>query len=44
MALSDTTRRVLAEAAQHPLRCVTLPKYLPAVACNAVLRSPVIKP
>ena len=39
MALSDTARRVVTEASQHPLRLATPPKQLPTAACNAVLRS-----
>jgi hypothetical protein len=40
MALSDTTRRVLAAAIQHPLRLATPPTHLPAAACGNVLRIP----
>src|SRR3954449_4283569 len=39
MALSDTARRILAEAAQHPLRLATPPDKLPMVAARAVLNS-----
>jgi hypothetical protein len=39
MALSDTACRILAEAAQHPLRLATPPEKLPAAACRAVLNS-----
>jgi hypothetical protein len=37
MALSDTARRILAEAAQHPLRLATPPQKLPVAACRVVL-------
>jgi hypothetical protein len=43
MALSDTAPRVPTDAGRHLLRCVTLARHLPAMACNAVRRSPVIK-
>jgi hypothetical protein len=39
MALSDTARRILAEALQHPLRLTAPPDRLPAAACRAVLNS-----
>src|SRR4051794_34792756 len=39
MALSDTGRRILADAAQHPLRLAPPPDKLPAVACRSVLSS-----
>jgi hypothetical protein len=37
MALSDTARRILAEAAQHPLRVAAPPQKIPAAACRTVL-------
>jgi hypothetical protein len=37
MALSDTARRILAEAAQHPLRLAASPDKLPTAAARAVL-------
>ncbi|WP_431266987.1 DUF3489 domain-containing protein [Dankookia sp. P2] len=37
MALSDTARRILAEAAQHPLRRAAPPDKLPTAAARAVL-------
>jgi hypothetical protein len=39
IALSDTARRVLTEAAQHPLRPAAPPDKLPAAACRSVLNS-----
>ncbi|MBL6457456.1 hypothetical protein JMJ55_19160 [Belnapia sp. T6] len=39
MALSDTARRILAEAAQHPLRLAASPDKLPVAAARAVLSS-----
>jgi hypothetical protein len=39
MALSDTARRILAEALQHTLRLAAPPDRLPAAACRAVLNS-----
>src|SRR4051794_40246744 len=39
MALSDTARRVLTEAVQHPLRLATPPDKLPTAACRAVLNN-----
>ena len=39
MALSDTARRILAEAAQHPHRLASPPGKLPAAACRSVLIS-----
>jgi hypothetical protein len=39
MALSDTARRILAEAAQHPLRLAAPPNKLPAVAARAMLNN-----
>ena len=39
MALSDTARRILAEAAQHPLRLAAPPDKLPAAAARAVLNN-----
>jgi hypothetical protein len=39
MALSNTARRVLVDATQHPLRSAMPPMHLPAGACNAFLRS-----
>lgn len=37
MALSHTARRVLAEAAQHPLRLAAPPQKVPVAARRAVL-------
>ncbi|WP_431266896.1 DUF3489 domain-containing protein [Dankookia sp. P2] len=39
MALSDTARRILAEAAQHPLLLVAPPDKLPIAAARAVLNN-----
>jgi hypothetical protein len=39
MALSDTARRILTEAAQHPLRVAAPPERLPITACLSVLNS-----
>ncbi|MFZ4499596.1 MAG: hypothetical protein ACOYMX_07815, partial [Burkholderiales bacterium] len=39
MALSDTARRILAEAAQHPLRLAVPPDKLPIAAARAVLNN-----
>ncbi len=39
MALSNTARRVLAEAAQHPLRLAAPPDKLPVAALRAVLNN-----
>ena len=39
MARSDTARRILAEAAQHPLRLAAPPNKLPAAAARAVLNN-----
>jgi hypothetical protein len=39
MALSDTARRILTEASQHPLRLAAPPNKLPAAACRAVLNN-----
>ncbi|MFC7478324.1 DUF3489 domain-containing protein [Dankookia sp. GCM10030260] len=39
MALSDTARRILAEAAQHPLRLAAPPNRLPIAAARAVLNN-----
>jgi hypothetical protein len=37
MALSDTARRILTEAAQHPMRLASPPDKLPTAAARAVL-------
>ena len=39
MALSDTARCILAEAAQHPLRLAAPPDKLPIAAARAVLNN-----
>ncbi len=39
MAISDTGRRILAEAARHPLRLAVPPSKLPTAATRAVLNS-----
>jgi hypothetical protein len=39
MAVSDTARRILAEAAQHPPRLAAPPNKLPTAACRAVLNN-----
>jgi hypothetical protein len=39
MVLSDTARRILTKATQHPLRLAAPPAKLPAAACRAVLNS-----
>ncbi|WP_431272017.1 recombinase family protein [Dankookia sp. P2] len=39
MALSDTARRILADAAQHPLRFAVPPDKLPIAATRAVLNN-----
>jgi hypothetical protein len=39
MALSDTARRILAEAAQHPLRLAAPLDKLPTAARRAVLNN-----
>ncbi|MFC7478715.1 hypothetical protein ACFQS7_30675 [Dankookia sp. GCM10030260] len=39
MALSDTARRILAEAAKHPLRLAAPPDKLPTAAARAVLNN-----
>ena len=39
MAISDTARRILTDAAQHPHRLASPPEKLPAAACRALLNS-----